>query len=158
MTAGLSIRVRQAEPADADAIAPLFDGYRQFYQQTSDLPLALAFIGERLTLRESVILLAQDEAGHAIGFTQLYPSFSSISARRLWILNDLFVVPDARGKKVGRALLDAAKAHAIATQAKGLQLSTAFDNPAQKLYESAGYERDQVFYHYSLILNNCTPE
>jgi GNAT superfamily N-acetyltransferase len=104
-------------------------------------------------LNESVIFVAQNQQGQAIGFTQLYPAFSSVSARRIWILNDLFVTPGARGNGVARQLLDMAKNHAVATGAKRLALSTARDNPAQKLYESVGYERDNLFYHYSLTLD-----
>jgi ribosomal protein S18 acetylase RimI-like enzyme len=145
--------VRRAQVADAELIAPLFDAYRQFYRQSADLPLSLAFLRERLTLNESIIFVAQDQQGQGIGFTQLYPSFSSSSARRIWILNDLFVTPAARGNGVARQLLDTARNHAVATGAKRLALSTARDNPAQKLYESVGYERDNVFYHYSLTLD-----
>jgi ribosomal protein S18 acetylase RimI-like enzyme len=149
----VTVRVSEARLSDAAAIAPLFDAYRQFYRQVPDPALARAFIHERLALRESVILLAQDEGGAALGFTQLYPSFSSVAARRTWILNDLYVLPTARGQGVGRALLEAAKAHALATGARRLDLSTAHDNPAQKLYEALGYARDDAFYHYSLPLD-----
>lgn len=146
----MEVKVRQAGLADAETIAPLFDAYRQFYRQTPDLPLARAFIQERLALQESVILLAEDAQGGLLGFTQLYPSFSSVSARRIWVLNDLFVSPDARGHGVGKALLEAAREHAVAAGAKRIVLSTAHDNPAQKLYESTGYRRDTAFLHYSL--------
>ncbi len=146
----MEVTVRQAGLADAETIAPLFDAYRQFYRQTPDLPLARAFIQERLALQESVILLAEDAQGGLLGFTQLYPSFSSVSARRIWVLNDLFVSPDARGHGVGKALLEAAREHAVAAGAKRIVLSTAHDNPAQKLYESTGYRRDTAFLHYSL--------
>jgi ribosomal protein S18 acetylase RimI-like enzyme len=151
--ADMRARVRRATTADAQTIAPLFDAYRQFYRQPADLPLALAFVRERLSLGESVIFLAEDEQARPVGFTQLYPSFTSIGAGRLWILNDLFVVPPARGQGVGHALLNAAKAHAVETRAKRLVLSTAHDNPAQKLYESAGYVRDRHFRHYSLAVD-----
>lgn len=149
----MKIAIRRAQVADAELIAPLFDAYRQFYRQSADLPLSLMFVRERLTLNESVIFVAQDEQGQAIGFTQLYPSFSSVGARRIWILNDLFVAPAARSNGVAHQLLDVAKGHAVATGAKRLALSTARDNPAQKLYESVGYERDNVFYYYSLSLD-----
>ena len=145
----MRITVRQAGLADVDNIAPLFDQYRQFYRQESDLALARTFIHERLALLESVIFLAENEE-EVVGFTQLYPLFSSISARRSWMLNDLFVSPAARNNGVASTLLHAAKAHAKASGAKSLELSTAYDNPAQKLYESHGYVRDTVFYYYSL--------
>lgn len=144
--------VRQAGLKDAEAIAPMFDGYRQFYGQAADPALALAFVRERLALLESVIFIAEDGAGKPLGFTQLYPSFSSVSARRTWVLNDLFVAAEARGAGAGRALLAAAKDHAAASGALRLELSTAHDNPAQKLYEVQGYVREEGFYHYSLTV------
>ncbi len=151
-TADAACRIDVAGPDDAATVAPLFDAYRQFYRQPSDPALALAFVGERLRRRESVILLARGTDGEALGFTQLYPSFSSVSAYAIWVLNDLYVLPQARGRGVGRALLDAARAQARAAGARRLDLSTAHDNPAQKLYEAAGYRRESGFYHYSLPL------
>ena len=131
-------------------LAPLFDAYRVFYAQPSDTELATAFLRERLTQHDTVIFLAERE-GKAVGFTQLFPSFSSVSARRLWILNDLFVVPEARGRGVARALLGRARLHALETDAKGLVLSTAVDNKtAQRLYEGLGWVRDEAFYTYAL--------
>lgn len=149
----MSVSTRQAVLADLDLIAPLFDGYRCFYGKDTDLATARAFIAERLILRESVIFLALDGADKALGFTQLYPSFSSVSARRIWILNDLFVASPSRGLGVGKALLDAARQFAGQTGAKRLVLSTAHDNPAQKLYESQAYVRDTEFLHYELELD-----
>ena len=149
----MPVSTRQAVLTDLDLIAPLFDGYRCFYGKDPDPATAHAFIAERLVLRESVIFLALDEAGNALGFTQLYPSFSSVSARRIWILNDLFVTSRARGRGVGKALLNAAREYAVQTGAKRLVLSTAHDNPAQKLYESQDYVRDTGFLHYELELD-----
>lgn len=149
----MRIAIRQAGLGDAETIAPLFDQYRQFYQQEPNPSLARTFITERLALQESVIFLAENEAGEALGFTQLYPSFTSVGARRIWVLNDLYVSPDARGKGVASALLNAARSHAAATGARRLDLSTANDNPAQKLYESHGYVREEGFLHYSLKLD-----
>jgi GNAT superfamily N-acetyltransferase len=146
----MRISVRQAGLTDVDIAAPLFDNYRCFYRQASDISLARAFISERLARLESVIFLAESGDGTAVGFAQLYPSFSSIGASRAWILNDLFVAESARGQGVGSALLNAAKSHALASGAKQLDLSTAHDNPAQKLYEAHGYVRDNVYYYYSL--------
>jgi GNAT superfamily N-acetyltransferase len=148
----MAIQIRAAEIADIFRIAPLFNDYRQFYGQASNPDLASAFIAERLAGGESVILLAEDDEGDAVGFTQLYPSFSSVSACRIWILNDLFVKPSARGAGIGKALLDAAKAYARTSGARRLDLSTARTNPAQRLYEANGYVRDDVFIHYSLTI------
>jgi GNAT superfamily N-acetyltransferase len=146
--------IKRAAVADLDAVAPLFDAYRQFYGQRSDLAAARAFLGERLSRDESVIFLAvaDVDAGEAIGFTQLYPSFSSVSVRRLWILNDLFVRQGVRRGGVGRRLLERARDWAIETGAKGLTLATAPENAAaQALYESCGWRRDE-FRHYVLLL------
>jgi GNAT superfamily N-acetyltransferase len=146
--------VRQAGPGDVDAVAPLFDAYRQFYQQPSDPALARAFIAERLARSESVIFLAERD-GQAVGFVQLYPLFSSTAARprRLWLLNDLFVSPSARGGGVARALMDRALRLAEETGAAGLELATARTNtPAQRLYESLGWRQDEQFLRYELGL------
>jgi len=146
--------VRQAGPGDVDAVAPLFDAYRQFYQQSSDPALARAFIAERLARSESVIFLAE-RGGRAVGFVQLYPLFSSTAARprRLWLLNDLFVAPSARGGGVARALLDRARRLGEETGAAGLELATARTNtPAQRLYESLGWRQDEQFLRYELGL------
>lgn len=139
-------------PNEVGLVAPLFDQYRVFYRQLSDPALAQAFIAERVANRESVIFLALQD-GEPVGFTQLYPSFSSVSARRTWILNDLYVVPSCRGQGVGSALLERARAHAQATGAKGLGLQTAVDNlNAQRLYEALGYRREEGFYSYFLAV------
>jgi ribosomal protein S18 acetylase RimI-like enzyme len=146
--------VRRAGPADVDAVAPLFDAYRQFYQRPADLPLARAFIAERLARDESVIFLAESE-GRAVGFVQLYPVFSSTSAGpgRLWLLNDLYVAPDARTGGIGRALVLRAQALAEETGACGLELVTARTNvTAQRLYQSLGWHRDDEFLRYELGL------
>ena len=103
------LETRQALLDDLDALTPLFDAYRTFYAQKPDPDRARAFLHERLALRESVIYLAEwpaDGGMRAVGLMQLYPGFSSVAARRLWILNDLFVAaPSPRGRGVGRALL-----------------------------------------------------
>jgi ribosomal protein S18 acetylase RimI-like enzyme len=147
-----AVTVRRATAADLDLVAPLFDAYRQFYGQAPDGAAARTFIGERLAAGDSVILLAVAE-GAAAGFAQLYPAFSSVAARRIWILNDLFVAPPRRRGGVARQLLEAGRRHAVETGARRLVLSTAHTNhAARRLYESAGYVRDEQFAHYELEL------
>jgi GNAT superfamily N-acetyltransferase len=144
--------VRRAGPGDLDDLAPLFDGYRQFYGQRADLAAARAFLSERLRRDESVIFIASAD-DMALGFTQLYPSFSSVSVQRLWILNDLFVSPAARRGGVGRRLLERAREWAVETGAKGLTLTTALTNSAARsLYESCGWRLDDEFAHYQLLV------
>ncbi len=144
------VPTRQAMLEDLDRVAPLFDSYRQFYRLPPDAGMAREFIAERLRHRDSVIFLAEQGAV-AVGFVQLYPLFSSTAARpgRLWLLNDLYVVPAARGTGAGRALMERARAHAVETGATGLFLQTARDNTAaQRLYQSLGYRRDELFVVY----------
>lgn len=146
----------QAGPQHLESVAPLFDAYRVFYRQESDPALARTFISARLEAGDSVIFLAMgtaDESREALGFTQLYPTFSSVSARRSWILNDLYVASARRCGGVGRALMERARRHAQESGAKGLVLATQLENKkAQRLYESLGYRRDSEFYHYQLDL------
>ena len=148
----MSVTIRQATIHDLDAVTPLFDAYRQFYRQAADLARARAFLAERFAHHESVILLA-DSSGRAIGFIQLYPLFSSVRANRKYLLNDLYVVPDARRSGAARSLLRAAADFARTNGAASLSLTTAVDNaPAQSLYESLGWQRDTGFYEYNLTL------
>jgi ribosomal protein S18 acetylase RimI-like enzyme len=144
--------IRRAALSDVDALVPLFDAYRGFYGRPSDLPLARRFLTERLGRGESVVLFATDETTPC-GFTQLYPLFSSLRCRPIWMLSDLFVAPDRRNGGVGRRLMEAAQAFAREQGAAAIELDTAHTNTAaQALYESLGYERDLEFRHYVLSL------
>ena len=149
----MSTTVRQATLEDLDALAPLFDAYRQFYEQPSDLGRARRFLDERLSFRESVVFIACGADGSAQGFTQLYPSFSSVRAARTWLLNDLFVAPGARRQGVAESLLGAAAVFARARGAARMTLSTTVDNTAaQSLYERLGWQREEGFLEYALQL------
>ncbi|WP_419941403.1 N-acetyltransferase family protein [Candidatus Palauibacter sp.] len=142
--------IREAALEDVDRLAPLFDGYRQFYRQPSDPEGARRFLAERLGARESRVFVAEAPEGRAVGFVQLFPSFSSVSMKRLWILNDLFVAPEARRTGVARALMERARQLAVETGAKGLILETESHNaPAKTLYEDLGWELDGT-HHYEL--------
>ncbi len=139
--------IKQATITDLEEISFLFDGYRQFYKQPADLKLAQNFLRERMINNESVIFICF-EGSKAVGFTQLYPIFSSVSAERSWLLNDLFVIPEMRGKGYGEAILLYAQGYCKGMNAKGLALETANDNPAQHLYEKLGWEKNASFLHY----------
>lgn len=143
------LRVFRASLDHLDALVPLFDDYRSFYEQKRDVEGARVFLEERMSTNESVVFIAL-YAGTAVGFTQLFPSFSSVSMQRLWILNDLYVVREWRGRRIGERLLEAASNLARTSGAKGVQLETAVVNvSAQRLYERYGYERDTEFHHYA---------
>lgn len=144
--------IRRASIQDLDRLVPLFDAYRRFYGQQSDLTLARQLLGDRLTRNESVVLVAENDGGVAIGFVQLYPTFSSILAAPMYVLSDLFVIPEARRRGVGTALLKSAVETTRATGAVRLELATAITNvSAQRLYESLGWQKDE-FHLYGLAL------
>ncbi|HZQ51564.1 MAG TPA: GNAT family N-acetyltransferase [Bryobacteraceae bacterium] len=146
------VEVRRATIEDLDTLVPLFDAYRQFYRQPSAPTEARRFLRDRLEQNESIVFLALVEAA-AVGFTQLYPSFSSAAMARIFILNDLFVAPEARRRGGGAALLQAATEHGRRAGAARLALSTELNNKAaQSLYEKAGWRRDTVFCTYQLTL------
>jgi len=145
------LTVQRASIENVDIIAPLFDAYRQFYLQPADLENAFAFIAERLENDESVIFIAYWNNEPA-GFTQLYPLFSSVSMRRAWLLNDLYVAKAFRSNGIATALLERAKSHGRATSAKALTLETSWDNyTAQRVYEKNGWQREQNFF-YEFVL------
>ena len=142
--------VKQASVRDVEGIAPLFDAYRQFYEQPADLPLATSFIRARLEQDQSVIFIAQTANGLALGFCQLYPSFCSVVAQPIAILYDLFVAPAVRQSGTARALMQTAEHYAEEQGFARLDLTTAKTNlAAQALYESQGWARDTAFYAYS---------
>jgi GNAT superfamily N-acetyltransferase len=147
-------RVITAGAAHVDLVVPLFAAYRQFYRLPPEEDGARAFLSQRVEKGEAVIFLALAEnspSATALGFTLLYPTFSSLSLKRLWILNDLYVVPEARKQGVAKALMEAARRLAVETGADSIALETAMDNhSARRLYEQLGYVRDVEFYRYAL--------
>lgn len=141
------MNIVKADHTHLDVLAELFDAYRQFYGQPPDLARARDFLTERMDRGESVVFLALDGQAE-LGFTQLYPIFSSVSAAPMWLLNDLYVAAEARGQGIGAALLDQARIHAKETGACQLLLETGADNPARSLYERCGWKlvTERVFY------------
>ena len=148
----MTIEVIRAGEPDLDVLVPLFDAYRRFYGKPSNPEGGREFLAARMRADESVIFLATLD-GVPAGFTQLYPLFSSTRMARLWLLNDLFVAADLRGKGVGEALLERARQHAVDTGGCELMLETANNNPAKHLYERCGYKRISEYSFYSLPLD-----
>jgi GNAT superfamily N-acetyltransferase len=147
-TIKIMVTIIRANQTHLEELAVLFDGYRVFYEQESDLEGAKSFLAERMQLDESVILAAQSE-GKLVGFTQLYPLFSSVSMQRSWLLNDLFVDKSQRGKGVSKLLMNAAKEHARQTGAKGLTLETDKANvEGNGLYPAVGFTLDEGHNYY----------
>lgn len=143
-----ALTVRQAVLADLDELAVLFDQYRQFQGQRSDPVAARRFLRERFDHGESVVFICSDDAS-SVGFAQLYPSFSSVSLSRVFILNDLFVTEAGRRKGVAAALLSAIEAHAWQLDSSRVTLNVARGNvDAQKVYEARGWKQDEQFFMY----------
>jgi len=152
------LAVRRADETDIPAVAGLFDAYRQFYEMPPDLAAAQSYVRARIEAVESVVFVAEDGAGALVGFCQLYPTFCSVFMARIYVLYDLFVAPQARKTGAGRALLAAAEGFAAATGARRLELRTARTNlPAQALYESCGWKRDDLFFAYSKRVEPSRP-
>lgn len=146
------MEIYHATLKDLEPVSHLFNKYREFYQQKTDLSGANSYITERLTNQDSIIILAK-EGNEYLGFAQLYPTFSSIAMQKAFILNDLYVSGSARKRGVGDQLLHAVKDTLAQHQIFRLSLSTAIDNhAAQRLYEVHGFVRDTEFYHYQLTL------
>jgi GNAT superfamily N-acetyltransferase len=147
------MKIAQATIEQLNDVAFLFNQYRVFYRQPADLDSARKFIQERLQQKDAVILLAM-ENDHPVGYTQLFPSWSSVSMQRVWILNDLFVLAEKRNQGIAKALMNKAKDHAKSTNAVRLILATETTNTTgQHLYESMGYRQFDDFHHYVLKIS-----
>lgn len=148
-----TITIRQAVLADLEQLAVLFDQYRQFQGQATDLAAAQAFLRARFDHGESIVFLAHD-GDQPVGFAQLYPSFSSVSLKRVFILNDLFVAEVGRRKSVATQLLAAVETYAKALDAARVTLNVARSNvTAQALYEARGWQQDDHFLMYHRYLH-----
>jgi len=148
-----SLQIIRVDKSQLTATSTLFDLYRQFYDEPADPKLARNFIGDNIRKERSVLFLALDNSGQALGFVQLYPGWCSVAAAPLWTLYDLYVEEAARQRGVGRALMQQAQDMARKSRACRIDLETATDNySAQALYEELGYQRETAFYKYSLEL------
>lgn len=145
----MAFAIHQAALGDLDELTALFDQYRQFQGQPGDRPACQSFLQDRLRRGESVIFMARSESLGAIGFAQLYPSFSSTALKRVFILNDLFVADAGRRNGTASALLAAAERYAWCNSACRITLNVMQSNlPAQHLYEARGWTRDREFFMY----------
>ena len=139
--------IREATINELDSLVPLFDGYRQFYKQDSDLEKARIFLTNRISKNESVIYMAFAKE-KPVAFTQLYPIFSSVSMQPMYLLNDLFVHPKYRSQGIATALINTVKERCKKESKKGIALQTETTNPAQKLYEHLGFKKDPDLYYF----------
>jgi GNAT superfamily N-acetyltransferase len=160
------IVVRVGDIGDIDEVAPLFDAYRAFYGATVDPAATREFLTARVSRGESVLLVAsimpsghartpRITTGTAVGFAHLYPMFSSVSLRRVTVLNDLFVASEWRRAGIARELIASTAAFASSAGAVRVELATQRLNvPARQLYQSLGFAPDDEFVHMSLLLHS----
>ena len=148
------MNVTLADSSNIPKLANLFNQYRIFYGEETDIQAAKDFLTSRFKNKDSVILIAHENSQMG-GFIQLYSSFSSVGMQKIWILNDLFVDTDFRRQNVARNLMEAARKYAKETGALRIDLATQISNIfAQNLYESMGYTKNESFLHYSLPIKN----
>ncbi len=142
------LTIRTATIEDLQQLSKLFDQYRVFYHKQSDLEGAKKFLAERIKNNDSVIYVA-DEENELLGFTQLYPQFSSTRMKRAWLLNDLFVLREHRERGISKQLIEKAKQLAIKTNAAGLLLETDKTNTVgNRLYPSTGFVMNETSNFY----------
>jgi ribosomal protein S18 acetylase RimI-like enzyme len=150
----VDFEIKPAIVTDIPELAQLFDDYRVFYEAESALVKAEAFVSGLVNQRSTRFFLAREAEGYPLlGFVHLMPSMNTIAMRPIWVLEDLFVVADARRTGVASALMRHAETFARETSAERLTLATAHNNRrAQSLYKRLGYVRDEHFWYYYLAL------
>jgi len=144
---------RNTIPKDLNQLSELFDAYRMFYRKTTDLEGAKTFLKERISNKDSEIFVAETTENKLVGFVQLYPLFSSTRMKKFWLLNDLFVHPESRGKGVSIGLIEKAKAMVVESKACGMFLETEKSNLiGNKLYPKTGFELNTAcnFYEWNV--------
>jgi ribosomal protein S18 acetylase RimI-like enzyme len=142
------LTIRQATIQDLPGIVPIFDAYREYFNQQKDPVLVEHFLFEKFEHRESVIFIAQQQ-DEVIGFAQLYPLFSSLTLQSVWLLNDFFIAEEFRGCGVGKQLFTSVKEFTLLTKSKGIELSVEHTNKkAWTFWEKQGFKQDEEFRYY----------
>ena len=146
------MRIINANLDHLDQLTPMFIRYRELYGAMPQAEASREYLTARLNKNEAVILLAFEQ-DTLLGFCLVYPSFSSVSLRPTWIINDLYVSEEARGQHIARKLLQEISQQAHGNQAVRLRVSINANNEiAKRLYESADFLEDKHFRNYILPL------
>ncbi len=141
--------IRPASNKDLEPLTDLFEGYRKYYRKDPDRKTALEFLSNRIQLMDSKIYVCENADTQLVGFVQLYPLFSSTRLKKLWLLNDLFVHPNARGLGISKLLIARAKQLAKDTKAAGLMLETEISNQiGNQLYPATGFKLNEASNFY----------
>jgi GNAT superfamily N-acetyltransferase len=130
------VNIQLVTPDDLADLLPLMRAYCTFYESDpSDeelRTLATAF----LEGAGGTQLIARDASGRALGHATVLWSWDTTLAQRLAVMEDLFVTPEARGRRVGATLIDACRRLAADRGIEWLAWETAPDNAtAQRLYD-----------------------
>ncbi len=142
------MEIFEATPFDITQLSKLFNEYRMFYKQPSGIDVAKEFLEERMKLKQSIIYIAYDN-DIAVGFVQLYPIFSSVQLKRLWLLNDLYVREEYRKNGVASLLIEKCKDLIKSDESAGILLETSSDNEsANKLYVKEGFIKTSNHFYY----------
>ena len=142
------IQIHPLRDSDFDKVAELFDQYRQFYKQQSDKEAAKVFLDNRLKNKEIMIFTAHLDT-NIVGFTNIYPTFSSVQMKPAWTLNDLYVHKDFRRTGIAEALIQHVQGLAKEKNISHLQLETAPDNKAaQAFYKQTGWQQSEFYTYY----------
>ena len=143
-------QIKKASINELDSLSVLFDKYRVFYKNAPDIKNAKKFLTERITNNDAELFVCFNEENIMVAFVQLYPLFSSTRMKKLWLLNDLYVDENYRGKGYALALINKAKELCEATSACGLILETSKDNiVGNNLYSKTGFNLDKEHNFYS---------
>jgi GNAT superfamily N-acetyltransferase len=142
------LTIKQATIQDLSKLVPIFDDYREYFNQTKNPVMVEQFLFEKFEHLESVIFIAQQQE-KVVGFAQLYPIFSSLTLQRVWLLNDFFIAEEYRGSGVGTQLFTEVKEYTLLTRSKGIELSVEHTNKkAWSFWEKQGFKMDQEFRYY----------
>ena len=145
----MNYQISRAQLEDVEQVAILFDKYRQFYERQSDLSLAEYFIRARISDDSAMIFIAKNEDGELGGFCQVFPTFSSLLAKKIFVLNDLFVAHNHRRKGIAKALTTKVISMARIEGVNRVELQTHQENlSARHLYEGLGFKCDEQLLSY----------
>ena len=138
MSGSAELAVRRAEGADAETIGQLLHDFNSEYDDPTPGPRALAQrVRELLAAGEITVLLAGDEP-YGLALLRFRPAIWTQALD--CYLEELYVVPEQRGRGLGRALMEAAIDLARREGAAHMDLGTGEDDVAARaLYESLGF-------------------
>lgn len=148
------MEVIRATASDIPLLLPLFDRYRSFYEQVSDLKACEEYLRARFLREEAAIFMAvevQNGEVVALGFSMMYISFSTIGLKKFWSLHDLYVEEEYRKQGIAKMLINKCKELAMENYPIGVVIESRISNQsAQHLFDSVGFVKEGEHYFYFL--------